>query len=91
MTDKEKIKRIEQAPIEMQTMVAKAFLREDIEDESIQYTFNTDTLEELNEDGKASIENVNAEAPQGIGAGEFSIRTYKPSKNKNYITTGSGG
>lgn len=91
MTDKEKIKRIEQAPIEMQTMVAKAFLREDIEDESIQYTFNTDTLEELNEDGKASIENVNAEAPQGIGAGEFAIRTYKPSKNKNYITTGSGG
>ena len=91
MTDKEKIKRIEQAPLEMQTMVAKAFIREDIEDENIQYLFNTDTLEELNEDGKATIENIDAEAPQGIGAGEFSIRTYKPSGNKNYITTGSGG
>ena len=85
------IKRIEQAPKEMQTMVAKAFIREDINNENVQYTFNTDTLEELNEDGKVSIENVNAEAPQGIGAGEFSIRTYKPSKNKNYITTGAGG
>jgi surface antigen len=85
------IKRIEQAPKEMQAMVAKAFIREDINNENVQYTFNTDTLEELNEDGKASIENVNAEAPQGIGAGEFSIRTYKPSKNKNYITTGAGG
>lgn len=91
MTDKEKIKRIEQAPAEMQTMVAKAFIREDIEDENIQYLFNTDTLEELNEDGKATVENIDAEMPQGIGAGEFSIRTYKPSKNKNYITTGSGG
>ena len=91
MTDKEKIKRIEQAPIEMQTMVAKAFIREDIEDENIQYTFNTDTLAELNEEGLTSVENVNAEAPQGIGAGEFSIRTSKPSGNKNYITTGSGG
>ena len=85
------IKRIEQAPKEMQAMVAKAFIREDINNENVQYTFNTDTLEELNEDGKASIENVNAEAPQGIGAGEFSIRTYKPSGNKNYITTGAGG
>ena len=91
MTDKEKIKRIEQAPVEMQTMVAKAFIREDIEDENIQYLFNTDTLEELNEDGRATVENIDAEAPQGIGAGEFSIRTYKPSGNKNYITTGSGG
>ena len=91
MTDKEKIKRIEQAPVEMQTMVAKAFIREDIEDENIQYLFNTDTLEELNEDGKATVENIDAEAPQGIGAGEFAIRTYKPSGNKNYITTGSGG
>lgn len=85
------IKRIEQAPKEMQTMVAKAFIREDIDNENVQYTFNTDTLEELNEDGMASVENINAEAPQGIGAGEFSIRTYKPSGNKNYITTGSGG
>lgn len=85
------IKRIEQAPKEMQTMVAKAYIREDIEDDSVQYLFNTDTLEELNEDGKASVENIDAEAPQGIGAGEFSIRTYKPSNNKNYITTGSGG
>ena len=85
------IKRIEQAPKEMQTMVAKAFIREDIDNENVQYTFNTDTLEELNEDGMASVENIDAEAPQGIGAGEFSIRTYKPSKNKNYITTGSGG
>ena len=92
LTDKEIIARIEQAPKEMQTMVAKAFIREDIDNEQVQYRFNTDTIEQLNDpEIDAQVENVNAEAPQGIGAGQFSIRTYKPSGNKNYITTGSGG
>ena len=46
-TDKERIKLVEQAPKEMQTMVAKAFLRDDIDDENIQYLFNTIPLEEM--------------------------------------------
>lgn len=92
LTDKQKIERIEMAPAEVQAMVAKAFIREDIEDENIQYLFNTDTLEELNDpDDKAVIENINADAPEGIGAGKFFIRNYKPSGNKNFMTTGSGG
>lgn len=86
---KERIARVEQAPVEMQTMVAKAYLRDDIDDEDVQYLFNTDTMDEMNDD--STMENVNAEEPEGIGAGEFSIRNYKPSNNKNFITTGSGG
>ena len=92
LTDKEIIARIEMAPAEMQARVAKAFIREDIDNEDVQYLFNTDTIEQLNDPNEDSgVENINAEQPQGIGAGEFSIRTYKPSGNKNYITTGSGG
>ena len=92
LTYEEKIKRIEMAPTEVQTRVAKAFIREDIEDENVQYLFNTDTIEELNDPSdKATIENINADAPEGIGAGKFFIRNYKPSGNKNFITTGSGG
>ena len=88
----EVIARIEQAPKEMQTMVAKAFIRDDIDDESVQYLFNTDSIETLNdpEDG-AVIENIDAEDIEGIGAGNWFIRTTKPSDNKNFITTGSGG
>ena len=85
----EKIKRIEKAPKEMQTMVAKAFIREDIADEDIQYLFNKDSIEEMNED--LNIDNVDAELPEGIGADGFTMRTTKPSNNKNFITTGSGG
>lgn len=92
MTIEEKIRNIELAPAEMQAMVAKAYLREDINDEDVQYLFNTDTIEELNENGTETVENFNAELPDGVGALEFSIRNYKPEKgNKNYITTGSGG
>ena len=92
LTAVEKIARIEQAPKEMQAMVAKAFISDDIKDEDIQYLFNEDTLEQLNDpEVEANIENVNAEAPEGIGAGEFAVRNYKPSGDKNYITTGSGG
>ncbi len=92
LTDKQKIERIEMAPKEVQTMVAKAFIREDIDDENVQYLFNTDTIEELNDPSdNATIENINADAPEGIGAGKFFIRNYKPSGNKNFITTGSGG
>lgn len=88
----EKIRRIELAPDEVSTRVAKAFIREDIDDENVQYLFNEDTLEQLNDGNENSnIENINAEAPNGIGAGEFFIRNYKPSNNKNFITTGSGG
>lgn len=86
---KEKIKRIEQAPKEMQTMVAKAFIRDDINDEDIQYLFNKDSIDEMNEDD--GIENIDAELPEGIGADGFTMRTTKPSNNNNYITTGSGG
>ena len=91
LTSEEKIKRIEMAPEEIQVRVAKAFLRDDIPDESVQYLFNTDTLDELNEDGIASVENINAEQAEGIGAGEFFIRNSKPNGNSNFITTGSGG
>lgn len=92
LTAEERIRRIEMAPVEVRTMVAKAYLREDIDDEDVQFLFNTDTIEELNDpEVDAKVENINAEAPQGIGAGEFSIRTYKPNGNKNYITTGKGG
>ena len=92
LTAKERIARIEKAPKEMQAMVAKAYINEDIDDENVQFTFNTDTLEELNDpEVEANIENINADAPQGIGAGEFAVRTSKPSGDKNYITTGSGG
>ena len=92
LTDKEIIARIEQAPVEVQTMVAKAFIRDDIDNEDVQYLFNQDTIEQLNDANEDSaVENVNAPAPEGIGAGEFFIRNSKPSGNKNFMTTGSGG
>lgn len=92
LTDKEIIARIEQAPVEVQTMVAKAFIRADIDNEDVQYLFNTDTIEQLNDANEDSaVENVNAPTPEGIGAGEFFIRNSKPSGNKNFMTTGSGG
>ena len=59
LTAEEKIARIEMAPKEVQVMVAKAYLLEDMDDEGVQYLFNTDTLEELNED--AEVENVYTE------------------------------
>lgn len=91
LSAEEKIRRIEMAPEAVRTMVAKAFIREDIDDEDVQYTFNEDTIEELNENGMEGVENIEAPQPEGIGAGEFSIRNSKPANNKNYITTGSGG
>lgn len=90
LSSEEKIRRIELAPKEVQVMVAKAYLRDDISDEDVQYLFNTDTAEDMN-DG-STIENKNAEEQDGIGAGEFSIRNSKPGAgNKNFITIGSGG
>ena len=59
LTAEEKIARIEMAPEEVQIMVAKAYLLEDMDDEGVQYLFNTDTLEDLNED--AEVENVYTE------------------------------
>lgn len=90
MTDKEKIERIEKAPKEVQTMVAKAFLREDIPDDEIQYLFNTTPLEEMN-DPSVVIENKNAESKEGTGAVGFSMRTSMPYDNPQYITRGAGG
>lgn len=90
LSSEERIKRVEQAPVEIQVRVAKAFLRDDIDDEDIQYLFNQDSIEDMNEDS-STVEHVDAEEPEGIGAAEFSMRTSKPSGNKNFITTGSGG
>lgn len=90
LTTEERIKRIEMAPAEIQVSVAKAFLREDIDDEDVQYLFNTDPIEVLNEEG-SEIENVGEEDVEGIGAIGFSMRTSKPSGNKNFMTTGTGG
>ena len=92
LSSEERIARVEQAPIEMQTMVAKAFLRDDIDDEQVQYLFNADTIEQLNDsESNQEVEHVNEEEPEGIGAAGFTMRTSKPSNNKNFITTGSGG
>lgn len=92
LSSEERIKRVELAPAEVQTMVAKAFLRDDIDDEDVQYEFNTDTPEELNDaDEHYEIENLNADEPEGIGAAGFTMRTSRPSNNKNFIVTGSGG
>lgn len=90
LSTEERIKRIEQAPKEVQTMVAKAFLRDDIDDEDVQYLFNTMTLEEMNDEDTV-IENKDAEQPEGIGAVGFTMRTSKPVNNKQYITRGAGG
>ena len=92
LSSEERIARVEQAPVEVQIMVAKAFLRDDIDDEDVQYLFNTDTIEQLNDSEETqTIEHVNGEDPEGIGAVGFTMRTSKPSNNKNFITTGSGG
>lgn len=92
LSSEERIARVEQAPVEVQTMVAKAFLRDDIDDEQVQYLFNTDTIEQLNDsESNQEVEHVNEEEPEGIGAAGFTMRTSKPSNNKNFITTGSGG
>ncbi len=89
LTIEEIISRIEQAPAEMQAMIAKAFLRPDINNDDIQYTFNTDTIEELNEDGEDQIVKISSAI---VNNSKFYPRTSKPvSGNKNFITTGAGG
>lgn len=90
MNDKEIIRRIEKAPKEVQTMVAKAFLREDIPNEEIQYLFNTTPLEEMNDKG-VIIENKDRKQPEGTGAVGFTMRTSMPYDNPQYITRGAGG
>jgi hypothetical protein len=59
LTAEEKIARIEMAPKEVQVMVAKAYLLEDMDDEGVQYLFNTDSFEDMTEDGE--VENVYTE------------------------------
>ena len=90
LTDKERIESIEKDTPEQQTRVAKAFIRDDIDDENVQYLFNTDSLDALL-DPETKVENQNAKAPDGIGAGNFTMRTWKPYDNLNFITTGAGG
>ena len=89
LSSEERIARVEQTPEAVRVMVAKAFLRDDIDDEDVQYLFNSDSPEQLNEDGE--IENLNADDPEGIGATGFTMRTTRPANNKNFITRGSGG
>lgn len=89
LTWEQKIQNIESAPEEARLMIAKAYIRDDIPDEDVQYEFNTDSPEQLNEDGE--IENLNADDPEGIGATGFTMRTTRPANNKNFITRGSGG
>lgn len=89
LTWEQKIQNIESAPEEVRLMIAKAYIRDDIPDENVQYEFNTDSPEQLNEDGE--IENLNADDPEGIGATGFTMRTTRPANNKNFITRGSGG
>ncbi len=89
LTWEQKIQNIESAPEEARLMIAKAYIRDDIPDENVQYEFNTDSPEQLNEDGE--IENLNADDPEGIGATGFTMRTARPANNKNFITRGSGG
>ncbi len=89
LTWEQKIQNIENAPEEARLMIAKAYIRDDIPDENVQYEFNTDSPEQLNEDGE--IENLNADDPEGIGATGFIMRTTRPANNKNFITRGSGG
>lgn len=89
LSSEERIARVEQAPEAVRVMVAKAFLRDDIDDEDVQYLFNSDSPEQLNEDGE--IENLNADDPEGIGATGFTMRTTRPANDKNFITRGSGG
>ena len=89
LSSEERIARVEQAPEAVRVMVAKAFLKDDIDDEDVQYLFNSDSPEQLNEDGE--IENLNADDPEGIGATGFTMRTTRPANNKNFITRGSGG
>ena len=66
--------------------------------EPTQTTFNEDGLDVLVEDGlvenatDANAEvNENENAPEGIGADGFTMRTTKPSGNNNYITESWGG
>lgn len=89
LTWEQKIQNIESAPEEARLMIAKAYIRDDIPDENVQYEFNTDSPEQLNEDGE--IENLNADDPEGIGATGLTMRTTRPANNKNFITRGSGG
>lgn len=89
LTWEQKIQNIESAPEEARLMIAKAYIRDDIPDENVQYEFNTDSPEQLNEDGE--IENLNADDPEGIGATGFTMRTTRPANKKNFITRGSGG
>lgn len=57
----------------------------------IQNTFNTDTIEELNE-GEVIIENQDQEEVEGIGsASNFSMRTCRPGAGNTFFNNGNNG
>ena len=100
-TDKEIIEKIEQAPKELQTSVAKAFIREDIPNDQIQYTFDSDEefyracLEDPNvevcEVAETDTDGIGATNEDGIGA-TYSPRLTAPSySDLNWIHYSAGG
>jgi hypothetical protein len=76
--------------IEINEELLQEFRDIENEEQGIQTTFNEDSIEDMNEDS-VKIENTNEEEVEGIGANGFSMRTTKPSGNKNFITTSTGG
>lgn len=100
-TDTEKIEKIEQAPEELQTKVAKAFIREDISDDQVQYTFveDDDFYKACQADANVTIEDVTETDVDGIGSAEdegigsaYAPRTTAPStSDKNWLHYTNGG
>lgn len=76
--------------IELNEELLKEYENLENEEQDIQTTFNEDSIEDMNEDS-VEIENANEEEIEGIGAIGFSMRTTKPSGNKNFMTTSTGG
>lgn len=64
--------------------------KELMEGVELQTTFNTDTIEEMN-DGEVVIENQDQEEVEGIGATGFSMRTCKPSAGNKFYNNGNNG
>ena len=76
--------------VEINEELLQDFREMDNVEDGIQTTFNEDSLDDMNDDS-VEIENENEEEVEGIGATGFSMRTTKPSGNKNFMTTSTGG
>ena len=76
--------------IELNEELLKEYENLENEEQDIQTTFNEDSIKDMNDDS-VEIENMDEEEVEGIGAVGFSMRTTKPSGNKNYMTTSTGG